>query len=355
MTGQDVKNFDHLFQDYIRKPFVIGAVQITPLNINEVAEACGGEVKHDGKKENHFSRDYIQVPVKQAINDRQRQGYVGDWIVKQGRTFKVYPDKQFQSTFEIRANGQVTERKQPAKKAPSKNQKRKGKGAQGRGPKPVTQQQKPGQFIPPSPSQMPKKRSPESSNERKPLPEPTPKELFDEGVRTGEFAADEAAYKKLEQEVDEAKAAETPLKSEHDAALESREAMLAAEAAKEQPVGKPITPDELNSQPGDPRTADDIHREAIQTPGQKVRGEACVARSQSRSASCASTTSASGSQWSPPPGLASRTPSSWSVLEHTCMIEETTSRRSTWSSRTSAPGTASSDTAVVSACTCTTA
>lgn len=189
MTEQNPQK-DPMFAEFIRKPFVVGGVQITPLNVEEVAKACGGELRHDGKKEGNFSRTYIKVPVKQAINERQTEGHIGDWIVKQGRTFKVYPNKQFNSTFEPR-DGQAKPQ-QEGKKPPQKRRPKQHKPKQHK-PKQSTDRKSESfaKIRVPSPAQMPK---------RKPEPKPEPK--------------------------------------------------------------KPtITLDELNSMPGDPRTADDIHRE----------------------------------------------------------------------------------------------
>lgn len=127
-----------LFQDFVRKSWPVQAVQVTLLNINELADACGGEVKHDGDKENHFSRDYIKVPVRNPINDRQTKAHVGDWLVKQGSTFKVYPDVGFRSQFELKSGGAVPGgHPKPASKPYKGKNKKKG----------------------PTPAQMPKKRT----------------------------------------------------------------------------------------------------------------------------------------------------------------------------------------------------
>lgn len=96
-------------QDFVRKQFPVQAVQVTPNNIDQLAESVKGEVKHDGDKEGNFSRTYIDVPVRKPLNKRQTQAYIGDWIVKQGRTFKVYSDKSFNQQFETK-NGVVTQK-----------------------------------------------------------------------------------------------------------------------------------------------------------------------------------------------------------------------------------------------------
>ena len=121
-------------QDFVRKQFPVQAVQVSPNNIDQMATAVKGEVKHDGDKEGNFSRTYIDVPVRKPINKRQTQAYIGDWIVKQGKTFKVYPDKNFHQQFETK-NGVVTQKPRP-------NPKNHGKVGKG-----------------PNPASMPKKRT----------------------------------------------------------------------------------------------------------------------------------------------------------------------------------------------------
>ena len=82
-------------EKYTRKKFVVDAVQVTADNMPHVADWCGGIMKKaaDGK-------EFIQVQVFRALNDRQKQAYPGDWVRKAGRGFKVYTDKGFRANFE---------------------------------------------------------------------------------------------------------------------------------------------------------------------------------------------------------------------------------------------------------------
>lgn len=89
-----------LFESFVRKQFPVEAVRVDPLNIKEVAAACHGQIRHDGSKENQFSRDYIKVRVLLPLNDEQTKARIGDWVVRQGRSFKVYKDSAFRKTFE---------------------------------------------------------------------------------------------------------------------------------------------------------------------------------------------------------------------------------------------------------------
>ena len=127
--------------DFVRKQFPVQAVRVTPLNIKELAEACGGTIKHDGEKEGNFSRDYIHVRVVLPLNDEQTKARIGDWLVKQNRTFKVYKDPAFRKTFEQKDGSPVE---------PSPNPNHKGKHNK---PKPKSKPKHP------SPADMPEKRA----------------------------------------------------------------------------------------------------------------------------------------------------------------------------------------------------
>lgn len=96
-----------LFNEFVRKQFSVTAVRVDPLNIEEVAKACRGQIMHDGDKEEHFSRDYIKVRVILPLHDEQTKARIGDWVVRQGRTFKVYKDAAFRKTFEHRDGSSV--------------------------------------------------------------------------------------------------------------------------------------------------------------------------------------------------------------------------------------------------------
>lgn len=86
-------------QTFHRKSFPVQAVQINPENMEDVARWCGGTIEHDGEKEGHLSRDYIKVRVAYPINERQTQAYLGDWVLKSGKSFKVYTNAAFEKSF----------------------------------------------------------------------------------------------------------------------------------------------------------------------------------------------------------------------------------------------------------------
>jgi hypothetical protein len=88
---------------YSRKPFDVVAVELSQENIEEVAQWCGGEVRtSDLSKSGGLEgyQQYIKVPVKRPLNDRQTRAYYGDWVVEANDSFKVYTPKAFVSSFE---------------------------------------------------------------------------------------------------------------------------------------------------------------------------------------------------------------------------------------------------------------
>lgn len=84
---------------YNRKSFTVEAVQVKPENIEEVAKWCGGEVRNDGSKEGTLSRDHIKVQVLNPLGEKQTQAYLGDWVLKSGKNFKVYTNRSFFKNF----------------------------------------------------------------------------------------------------------------------------------------------------------------------------------------------------------------------------------------------------------------
>jgi len=92
-----------------RKSFPVDAIQVTPENMEQVARWCAGTIMHDGDKEGHLSRDYIKVRVAYPKDERQTQAYLGDWVLKSGRSFKVYTNSAFEKSF-------IPEEKPAAKK-----------------------------------------------------------------------------------------------------------------------------------------------------------------------------------------------------------------------------------------------
>lgn len=89
---------------YMRKPFVIDAVQVTEDNVHEVALWCGGSVMETipeiAEKLGKPAQTFIKVPVSNAINERQTQARPTDWVMRANKGFKVYTNQAFNKCFE---------------------------------------------------------------------------------------------------------------------------------------------------------------------------------------------------------------------------------------------------------------
>lgn len=89
---------------YLRKPLYVQAIQVSEVNLDDVAKWCGGFVMPvvDPIPEDVDSSvtRLIDVPVVNAFNLRQKQAYPGDYVVKaSNRNYKVYTDKAFKAAF----------------------------------------------------------------------------------------------------------------------------------------------------------------------------------------------------------------------------------------------------------------
>lgn len=83
---------------YRRKTFDVDAVQVTPDNIHDVAEWCGGDVRTEQQKGK--SVKFIKVRVYKALDDEQTKAFVGNFVVYMGSGYKVYKYNAFMRTFE---------------------------------------------------------------------------------------------------------------------------------------------------------------------------------------------------------------------------------------------------------------
>lgn len=80
---------------YIRKPFVVEAVQLSEENFDDVLAWCDGSREFDSKNQKH-----IRVRVRHPLNARQTRAYPGDWVLKAGEGFKIYNAPAFEKSFE---------------------------------------------------------------------------------------------------------------------------------------------------------------------------------------------------------------------------------------------------------------
>jgi hypothetical protein len=89
---------------FIRKPFVVEAIQVTPQNMREVSKWCRGQIRNvDGLEVGGDAGKKvkaIKVPVKRPLSERQTLAIVGDWVVAQGSGHKVYTQRAFEGSYE---------------------------------------------------------------------------------------------------------------------------------------------------------------------------------------------------------------------------------------------------------------
>lgn len=87
-------------QKFLRKPFPVTAVQITPMNMVEVAAWCKGTVELAEAKKGRPPAPYVHVPVVRPRFDFHTRAYIGNWVVKAGEGFKVYTEKSLRENFD---------------------------------------------------------------------------------------------------------------------------------------------------------------------------------------------------------------------------------------------------------------
>ena len=86
---------------YERNPFHVEAIQVSPDNLHEVAEWCGGSVRivAEDNPTSPAGAYYIKVQVKRPLSARQTKAFVTDWVLSAGTGFKVYTDAAFKKSF----------------------------------------------------------------------------------------------------------------------------------------------------------------------------------------------------------------------------------------------------------------
>lgn len=92
-------------EKFQRKPFIVECVQVTAENMADVAKWCGGVVTEtDPQIAAQLKKPvqtWIQVDnAQQPMNERQKQAFVGDWVLYANHGFKIYTTKAFERTFE---------------------------------------------------------------------------------------------------------------------------------------------------------------------------------------------------------------------------------------------------------------
>ena len=77
-----------------RRTFDVEYVIVSEENIEEVADWSKGTIGGEGVD------GYIRLQDKNAINQRQTKAFVGDYVVKYGKSFKSFTDSAFEKAFE---------------------------------------------------------------------------------------------------------------------------------------------------------------------------------------------------------------------------------------------------------------
>lgn len=95
-----VAEIDAHLNSYVRKPFAVQGVQVTDDNLDVVAEWCGGDVRTKPESKKYPETRLIKVPVKRPLTHRQTLAYPGDWVLFNGKGFKVYTNEAFEASFD---------------------------------------------------------------------------------------------------------------------------------------------------------------------------------------------------------------------------------------------------------------
>jgi len=87
-------------KQYVKNPLYVNAVRITRKNFEDVASWCEGSIQTESKTHpQNPGAKFIKIDAHNPINTRQTKAYVGDWVLKTDRGFKVYINKAFTESF----------------------------------------------------------------------------------------------------------------------------------------------------------------------------------------------------------------------------------------------------------------
>lgn len=94
-------------ETFIRRPFEVHAVQVSPQNCAAVAEWCRGKVGTGTYKIAGFdtTMDTVLVPGNGPNKGKHIQAKIGAWVVEYNGNFRVYRSQEFEETFA--PNGEV--------------------------------------------------------------------------------------------------------------------------------------------------------------------------------------------------------------------------------------------------------
>jgi hypothetical protein len=78
------------FTSFVRKPFTVEAIQITPENVDQIGEMLGEVKEKDGEK---------FILIDRRIVPNIKKAYVGWWITKLDDNLRCYSPKVFDKEF----------------------------------------------------------------------------------------------------------------------------------------------------------------------------------------------------------------------------------------------------------------
>lgn len=88
---------------YQRKPFFVDAMNVTATNFLAIAQWSKGIVHNKDGSAVEPGQDpneqYIKINVDRPQNPRETRAYIGDWVVRTERGFKIYRRSQFLKFF----------------------------------------------------------------------------------------------------------------------------------------------------------------------------------------------------------------------------------------------------------------
>lgn len=89
-------------KQYSKKPLFVEAVRVTRRNFADLTKWCEGNVETEGADHHkHPGAKYIKIDAHNPLNARQTKAFVGDWILKSERGFKVYTHQSFCESFDL--------------------------------------------------------------------------------------------------------------------------------------------------------------------------------------------------------------------------------------------------------------
>lgn len=88
-------------EKYVTKPTYVDAIRVTVDNLEDVALWCQGEVRTATRSwMKGGPHAYVSVPVVRPLNERRTMAFVGDWVLFERESWKVYTQVAFEKRFD---------------------------------------------------------------------------------------------------------------------------------------------------------------------------------------------------------------------------------------------------------------